>query len=408
METVWVTGLGACSALGSSVEALTEAVELGRSGVRLHAGDPSRGLPDYAAAAVEQDLTLGMAPAQRNLYDRSSLLGMEAARQAWAQAGLGEAAPDPLRAAVAWGTGLGGAQSIEQAYVELLTTERQRIHPYTVIRIMANATAAHLALRWQLRGAMTAVSNACASSAQAIGMALDQIRRGEADVVVAGGSEAMLFPGMLRAWQAMGVMAKPDPEAPAESCRPFDRARGGLVLGEGGAALVLESASHARRRGARPLAELAGYGSSCDAAHLSRPELQGQVQAMQRALADAGLAPAQIGYVNAHGTATDVGDAVEAQSLAELFGARGVPVSATKALHGHLIGAGGALELVVALQALRRGRIPVSAHVRETELDEQIDLVRQTRVAPALEAVMSNSFAFGGSNAVLVARRARD
>ena len=251
---------------------------------------------------------------------------------------------------------------------------------------------------------MTAVSNACASSAQAIGEALRQIRRGEADLVLAGGAEAMLYPGMLRAWQAMGVMARPDPERPEQSCRPFDAARAGLVLGEGAAALVLESESHARRRGARPLAELAGYGSSCDALHLSRPDAAGQLRAMQAALADAGLQPAQIGYVNAHGTATDIGDAAEAQSLAALFGPRGVPVSATKALHGHLLGGGGALELVAAVQALRRGRLPATAHLRTSELETQIDIVRDTPRVQRIGAVMSNSFAFGGSNAVLVAR----
>jgi len=405
-QHVWVTGLGACSALGPTAEALAEALEQGRSGVRRHAGKPERGLDDYVAAAVTQALGAGLPPAQLNLYDRSSLLSLQAAQEAWAQAGLPAAAPLPLRAAVAWGTGLGGAQSLEQSYTELLTRERPRIHPYTVLRTMGNASAAHLALRYQLRGGMTAVSNACASSAQAIGEALRQIRRGEADIVLAGGAEAMLQPGMLQAWQAMGVMARPDPEHPEQSCRPFDRVRAGLVLGEGAAALVLESEAHARARGARPLAELAGYGTSCDAVHLSRPDADGQLRAMRAALDDAGLHPAEIGYVNAHGTATEVGDAVEAASLAALFGPRGVPVSATKALHGHLLGGGGALELVAALQALRRGRLPATAHLRESELDGLVDLVRDQPRSQRIGALMSNSFAFGGSNAVLVARAA--
>jgi 3-oxoacyl-(acyl-carrier-protein) synthase len=176
------------------------------------------------------------------------------------------------------------------------------------------------------------------------------------------------------------------------------------VLGEGAAALVLETEAHALARGARPLAELAGYGHSTDAVHLSRPDAAGQERAMRMALQDAGLRPADIGYVNAHGTATDAGDAVEAASVAAVFGARGVPVSATKALHGHLIGAGGALELVATIQALRRGRLPANAHLRSSALLDQLDLIQGAPRAVAAEAALSNSFAFGGSNASLVVR----
>lgn len=250
-EPVWITGLGACSALGADATALAEALEQGRSGVRLQAGAPAQGVPPFVAAAVTAPLGQGLGAAQRALCDRHSLM----------------------------------------------------------------------------------------------------------------------------AWQALGVMAPPDPEDPAESCRPFDDRRRGLVLGEGAAALVLETARHARQRGAQPLAELAGYGHSVDAVHLSRPEVEGQVRAMTAALADARLVPAQVAYVNAHGTATDTGDAVEAASLTRVFGVRGVAVSATKALHGHLIGASGALELVATVQALRRGRAPASAHVRDAVLRQQLDLV---------------------------------
>lgn len=410
MTRVLITGLGAISALGLGADALADALQAGRSGVRAHPGSPVHTLAPFAAADVTEPLAVGMPPAQRNLYDRHSLLALEAAAQAWAQAGLGTIDPD--RAAMAWGTGLGGSTSLETSYQQMFGAEFKgtapRVHPYTVVRVMANSAGSHLAMKYQLRAAQLAVSNACASSAQAIGEALWLLRTGRADIALVGGSEAMLNTGSVMGWAAMGVMAPPDGAAPEQSCRPFDDARKGLVLGEGAAALVIETEAHAKARGATPLAVLAGYGHSVDAVHLSRPDAAGQVRAMTTALRDAGLQPADIGYINAHGTATEVGDAVEAESISRVFGAvpGRVPVSATKALHGHLIGAGGALELVATVQALRRGVLPASAHVRSSRLAEQIDLITGPARPAALRAAMSNSFAFGGSNVALVVTQA--
>ena len=401
-EAVWITGIGACSALGPDAASFADALAQGRSGIALQPGDPARGVAPFAAAAVTQALGQDMPPAQRNLHDRHSLMALQAASEAWAQSGLPATAPQPERAAVAWGTGLGGSNALQQSYGEHLTKETPRIHPYTVVRVMSNSAASHLAMRHGLRAAMLTISNACASSAQAIGEALMLLRQGRADLALVGGSEAMLNPGSVAAWQAMGVMAPPDPEDVSRSCRPFDDGRRGLVLGEGAAALVLETASHARARGASALAVLAGYGHSVDAVHLSRPDADGQERALRAALVDAGIEPAQVGYVNAHGTATDVGDAVEAESLARVFGPRGVPVSATKALHGHLIGAGGALELIACVQALRRGELPRSANVRTSALEEIADVVREPRAFDPSKSMVSNSFAFGGSNVSLV------
>lgn len=401
-ETVWITGIGACSALGPDAESLADALEQGRSGVRLQPGDAARGLRPYAAACIATPLGEALAPAQRSLHDRHSLLALQAAAEAWAQAGLPAQAPQPARAGCAWGTGLGGSNALQQSYTEMLTREAPRLHPYTVLRVMSSSAASHLCIAYGLQAAMLAVSNACASSAQAIGEALQLLRAGRAELMLVGGSESMLNSGSVLAWQSMGVMAPPDAQEPAQSCRPFDDERRGLVLGEGAAALVLETASHARQRGARPLAVLAGYGHSVDAVHLSRPDAAGQLRAMRAALDDAGLAPGAVGHVNAHGTATEVGDAVEAQALAWLFGPRAVAVSATKALHGHLIGAGGALELVACVQAMRRGRVPPTAHLRHSALAAQIDLVQDGPRELAACAMMSNSFAFGGSNVSLV------
>jgi 3-oxoacyl-(acyl-carrier-protein) synthase len=397
-----ITGLGAVSALGQGADALADALLSGRSGVSAQPGSPEHALNPFAAAAVTTPLGAGMAPAQRNLHDRHSLMALEAAAEAWAQSGLPATAAEPDRAAVAWGTGLGGSISMETSYTQMFTARPPRVHPYTVVRVMANSAASHLAMRHQLRAAQLAISNACASSAQAIGEALWLLRNGRADVALVGGSEAMLHVGSALGWQAMGVMAPLDADAPEQSCRPFDDARKGLVLGEGAAALVIETEAHALARGATPLAVLAGYGHSVDAVHLSRPDADGQVRAMTAALRDAGLAAADIGYVNAHGTATEVGDAVEAESVSRVFGARAVPLSATKALHGHLIGAGGALELVATVQALRRQTLPASAHVRGSALAERVDLITGSARAASLQAAMSNSFAFGGSNVALV------
>jgi 3-oxoacyl-[acyl-carrier-protein] synthase II len=243
----------------------------------------------------------------------------------------------------------------------------------------------------------------------AIGEAMHTIRSGRADAVVAGGSEALLTPTILAAWQALRTLSPADATNPAASCRPFDKRRGGLVLGEGSAALVLEEEEHARARGARIHAFITGYGNSCDAVHMSKPDRDGQVRAMRQALAESGLAPEAIGYINAHGTATIVGDVVECEAIKAVFGdaAMRIPVSSTKSMHGHLLGGAGALEMVAALMPFREGLIPPTANL------EQIDPACAVRHVPLKamrgeipQAVMSNSFAFGGSNVVLIAERA--
>lgn len=410
MERVWVTGRGVQSPLGHTPEALADALEQCRSGVRLLAGDAAMGLTPYsclgATLQAEPDteaLFDPSWPASLNaMLDRTSVLALRAAQDAWADAGLSAGAFDPHRAGVAWGSGMGGAGTTEQAYRDLLAPVPRRLHPFTVVRAMHNAGASHIAMRHGLQGPLMVVSNACASAAQAIGEAMHWLQAGRADVVLAGGAESLLVPGVIRAWQAMGVLAKVDADQAERSCRPFDRRRSGLVLGEGAGALVLERESHARARGARPLAVLAGYGASNDAAHLSRPEQAGQVRAMRQALQAAGLHPAEVGHVNAHGTGTPVGDAVEARSVHEVFGGHRPAVSAGKAVHGHLMGAAGAVEAIASLEALRRGRVPPTAHLHEPDCAEWIDVVVEAPREAPLQAVLSNSFAFGGANAALV------
>jgi 3-oxoacyl-[acyl-carrier-protein] synthase II len=243
----------------------------------------------------------------------------------------------------------------------------------------------------------------------AVGEAAQAILGGRADAMLAGGAEALFTPGMLAAWQALRTLAPADAADASASCKPFDQRRGGLVLGEGAAALVLEEASRAQARGANILALITGYGNTCDAAHMSKPDRDGQVRAMEMALAQSGVAPGSIGYINAHGTATVVGDVVECEAIRAVFGdaAERIPVSSTKSMHGHLLGGAGAIEMAAALMPFREGVIPPTANL------EQVDPGCAVRHVPRLaergavpSAVMSNSFAFGGSNVVLIAQRA--
>ena len=311
-----------------------------------------------------------------------------------------------------WATNITSGAASFEATCRTVYADRRRMRPTSVVTTMPNAPVAEIALLFGARGAALAYACACASSAVAIGEAMRAIRAGWIDVAIAGGSEAMLTPGVLASWQAMRVLAPlgahaGDAAVVAASCRPFAADRAGFALGEAAAAFVLESAEHARARGTVVEATLAGYATNCDGVHITNPDAAGQVRAMTAALADAGLAAADIGYVNAHGTATTAGDAAEAESLARVFGAHGVPVSSTKAIHGHLLGAGGAVELLAVLRALHHRRLPPTAHVCEADPAFAIDLVTGgARESRNLAAVLSNSFAFGGTNAVLIATRA--
>jgi 3-oxoacyl-[acyl-carrier-protein] synthase II len=338
--------------------------------------------------------------------DRFAQLGLVAADEAVRDAGLEAQALSGLRTGVYFGSGIGGASTIESSYRTFLDPGNGRVSPMGVVLTMANAAAAHVSLRYGVHGPSQTYSVACASSAVAIGDAFRAIRDGYLDVAIVGGSEALITSGMMAVWSAMRVLAKPDAQHPERSCRPFCASRSGLVLGEGAGALVLESIAHARARGKAAIAEVAGYGITSDASHLSKPSADGQAAAMRAALDDAGLAASDIGYVNAHGTATQVGDVTETQAIRNVFGphAGRLPVSSTKALHGHLLGAAGAVEFIAAILAMRHGTIPPTAHYARPDPQCDLDYVPNVaRESVALGAVMSNSFAFGGTNAVLVA-----
>jgi 3-oxoacyl-[acyl-carrier-protein] synthase II len=350
--------------------------------------------------------------------DRGSAMALAAADMAARQAGLGAADVDPERLGVFWGSGMGGAATFE-ATCRAVYEDHRRVRPTSVVTGMPNAPLAELALRFGARGMAMAYACACASASIAIGEALRAVREGRLDVAIAGGSEAMLTSGVIGAWQAMRVLAPLSPpsgdsalslsagSAATEACRPFSADRAGFALGEGAAALVIERLPHAAARGARTRAWLSGYATNCDATHITQPDPTSQARAMAAALRDAGLAANDIGHVNAHGTATTAGDAAEAESLRRVFGGAPPAVTASKAVFGHLLGAGGALELVALLRALERQMAPPTGHVTAPDPTFDMDLVvRNPRPLPTLRHAMSNSFAFGGTNAVLIASRA--
>jgi 3-oxoacyl-(acyl-carrier-protein) synthase len=407
LARVAVTGAGVISPLGASLAEFHRSLAAGRSAIRRVAPELTERTGVQVAAPLDWDPAAHFKESEASNLDRVSQFALVAASQAITDSGLALEKLHP-RVGVSWGTGMGGAHTQEASYQQVYGAGEWRVRPLTVVMGMNNAAGSNVAVRHGLRGPFANFSTACSSSAMALGEAMRQISAGRADAMIAGGCEALLTPGILVAWQALRTLAPADAADPAASCKPFDRRRAGLVLGEGAAAFVLEDESRARARGARIYALLSGYGNSCDAVHMSRPDREGQIRAMQEALAEARLAPHEIGYINAHGTATSVGDVVEAEAINAVFGAaaREVRVSSTKSLHGHLLGGAGALEFAAALLALE-GVLPPTGFLEEPDPACALRHVPRSaeRVAPP-RAVMSNSFAFGGSNVVLVAERA--
>ena len=397
---VAITGIGLVSPHGDAPEAVFDALLAGCSAItRWGEGDAGPAV----VARAPFDVTRWFSRLQLAGVDRVSQLAVAAAEMARTDAGI--KALDQS-AGVYLGTGMGGAAAIEEAFRSQHSSGR--VPPLTVPAFMPNAPAAHIAMRARLHGPVFTYSIACASSAVALAEAAKAIACGEIDCALAGGSEALLQPGALRAWQAMQTLAAPADD-PSQSCRPFSADRSGLVLGEGAAVLLLEDYDSALARGARIYAEFAGSGVSCDATHLTKPDAAGQTRALVAALRNSGLAPGDIGYCNAHGTATRIGDPVECDALGRVWGdaLASLAVSSTKSMHGHLLGAAGALEAAVTVLALHRRALPPSMHCEQVDPECKVALVREPgQTAPQLQAAISNSFAFGGTNTVLVFRRA--
>ena len=411
MRKVCITGLGIVSPIGSGIDAFHASLRSGKSGVRIiHYGDaPLTSSPAQVAGQVEINFTEHLPPTKIPGLDRVSLLALVAAQQAISSAKLDSNALGLHSAGVYVGTGIGGIHALEMAYEEFFLRGGARIKPLSVVQAMNNAAAAHIAMTHGCHGPVLTYSTACSSSAMAIGEAYRAIKHGYVDTVIAGGSEAMLTPGTLKGWGALRTLALPDTTNPAASCKPFAKGRTGLVLAEGAAMLVMEDLEHARRRGANIIAMLSGYGCRTDATHLTKPDAAGQAATMHAALAEADLVAEKIDYINAHGTATIAGDVIETSAIKIVFGehARRLPVSSTKSMHGHIMGATGAVEFIASLLALQHDFIPPTMHLDEPDPECDLDYVANAaRVGVHLDHVMSNSFAFGGSNAVLIASRA--
>ncbi len=384
----------------------TRATE-GRSGIRRLASPRCETLRSPIGAPVDFDPAAHLLDAVRvRMLDRVSQMALAAAGQAILDSRIDFSREDLARCGVAVGSSMGGVQTTDEAYYSLYREESDRVQPLNIIAAMSNAPAAWIGIDYGLAGPNLTYSTACSSSAVALGEAARRIQCADVDVMVAGGAEAPLTYGVLRAWEAMRTLAVTDANDPSTSCRPFSHTRTGLVIGEGAAFVVLEDWEHARLRDAEIFAELVGYGLTSDVGHITRPSRRGQASAMQAALRSAGVAADSIGYINAHGTATVQNDPVETAAIKEVFGAHAfnVPVSSTKSMHGHLLGAAGALEFVIAVVALMRGVIPPTMHLNARDPACDLDYVTdRARTGLVLRSVMSNSFAFGGTNAVLIA-----
>jgi nodulation protein E len=331
--------------------------------------------------------------------DRFAQFSLIAAREALQNSGV-ELTPELReRSAIVCGSSVGGQATIEAGFEDLWVQGRGRVHPLTIPKTMANAGASHIAMELGLSGPTYTVSTACSSANHAMGQAFRLVRDGDADLAMTGGSEAMFTIGMLKAWEAMRVVA-PD------TCRPFSKDRRGLILGEGGAMMILEPMDVAKARGAKIYAEICGFGMTADAHHLTQPTVQGPARAMRGALKEGGIALESVGYINAHGTGTSGNDPVESAAIREVFGSHAdkIGVSSTKSMHGHALGAAGALEAIATVLTLHHGILPPTANYNERDPECDLDYIPNKPRTQRVEAALSNSFAFGGLNAVIAFR----
>jgi 3-oxoacyl-[acyl-carrier-protein] synthase II len=385
---VVITGRGVVTSLGESPDDFFDSLVGRRSGIA-----------DGVGACTEFDAETVMTPKEARRSDRFSHFAIAAAQQAW-----DEAAPegfDPERVGVVIGTGVGGLGTLERETLAWLNEGDRAVSPMFVPMMMPNAAAGLIAMRFGIEGPGFSVASACATGGHAIGEAKRMIQRGDADLVVAGGSEAAITNVCLAAFKRMGAMSKS-----GLSC-PFDARRDGFILGEGAGVFVLEAEEHAKARGAKVYGKVAGYGASNDAFHITMPDEEGKgaVRSMRRALEDAGAQPEDVGYINAHGTSTPYNDKIETIAIKSVFGSNGgvPPVSSTKSAIGHLLGAAGAVEAVISLSAIERGVLPPTLNLEEPDPECDLDYVPDgPREAPGLTTVLSNSFGFGGQNATLV------
>ncbi len=394
---VVVTGVGAVTPIGLDVNEYWASLKAGRSGISRIENWPLEDLYIHIAGEIKGFDPAKHVKSRRTQYgDRYSWFAGRAADEAWAQSGLAIPAANPYRVAAIIGSGAGGMSTTESAYRDLFILNKKATNPLTLLRIIGSSAAAHVGIELGIKGPTFATCSACSTATHAIGLGIDYIRHGQVDVAVTGASEAVLTYGGLRVWQAMRVLSP-------EGCFPFSKKRNGTVLGEGAGILVLEELEHAKKRGAKILAEVLGYGLSSDSKDMVNPDVDGPRIAMQTALADAGLQPSDIDYLNAHGTATTLNDANETNAIKMVFGdlAAKLSISSTKSMTGHLLGAGGAVEAIACIKAIEEGFVPPTINLHEPDPKCDLDYTPNVGKAKKIKYALSNSFAFGGLNAVL-------
>lgn len=398
---VVVSGIGVICGVGSTREEFWRGLIAGHSGFAPLTTVDATPLRFQLGSEVKSYNPLDyFAPKEADMVDRFAQFAVIAAREACFQSGI-EWTPQ-LRedTAIVTGSCVGGKNTEDLGFVEIYQQDKTRVHPMTIPKTMANAGASAISLELGITGPAYTISTACSSSAHAIGQAFWMVRYGQCPVALAGGSEAPFSFGILRAWEAMRVVSP-------SACRPFSKDRSGMILGEGGAMFVLESLEHCLARGGKPLAEIVGFGMSSDAHHITQPSAEGAAKAIRSALKDAGLPPAAIGYVNAHGTGTTANDATETRALHLAFGdhAGNLAISSTKSMHGHTLGAAGAIEAAATVLALGSGTLPPTISYNQADPECDLDYIPNAARKCEVEYALSNSFAFGGLNAVLTIRK---
>ncbi|MCC6007267.1 MAG: beta-ketoacyl-[acyl-carrier-protein] synthase family protein [Rhodobacteraceae bacterium] len=402
MHRVVITGQGTINALGSDVAQTLAGFREGRCGIGpLEFRDVERLSIRIGGQVRGYDPECHFNRQEIALYDRFTQFAILAGREALAQSGLAFLdGSESQQAGVVMGTAGGGLLTQDENYRTVYEEGKNRVHPFVVPKLMNNAAASHLSMTYNLQGPSFTVATACASSNHAMGLAFQLIRAGSARVMLTGGSESMLCFGGIKAWEGLRVMSR-------DACRPFSANRNGMVQGEGAAVFVFEEYEHARRRGAEILAEVVGFAMTSDAEDIVMPSRQGAARAMRGALADAGLAPDRVGYINAHGTGTTANDKTECAAVADVFGTHAdrLMISSTKSMHGHVIGGTGAIELLACIMALRDGVIAPTIGYQEPDPECALDIVPNEAREARVEVAMSNAFAFGGLNAVLALRR---
>lgn len=404
-KRVVVTGLSVVSPIGNGIAELTQNLYSGVSGIKKLDREFVEELDCQIVAQSRFDAKEHFDKYTYSTLDRTSQLALYTSIEAVKDANLSLSDTLKPRIGIYLGTGMGGANSIDDNYKRVYEGGAKRLKPFTVLMGMNCQAASAIALHHKITGPNHTYTTACSSSTVAIGEAVRLIRHGYADVMLTGGAESLLTLGTIRAWEALRTMAQEDPEDIGASCKPFSLNRTGLVLGEGSAMLVLESYAHAKARGARIYAEIVGYGTANDSGHITQPSVEGQVPTMLAALNDAQIKPEEIRYINAHGTGTKLNDLVETNSVKQVFGdhAYQLSMSSTKGAHGHLMGAAGALETLITIVALQEQRLPPTLHLKDVDPQCDLDYVANTpKKVENFKYAMKNSFAFGGTGASLI------